>query len=107
MSRARFSRDRYPTEALFVVSVLWLVGFSHRTIAKSCGLRPKQVAGMVRAAGYENRAAMSDEERQQKLDELEKVRVDDGRLDRIGFKIRPLGGRQGRGPLRRSLNRGA
>lgn len=101
-----FRRRKHDDRVLFVVSVLWLVGYSQRMIATSTGLRPKQVAGIIRAAGYENRAGMTDEERQAELHDLEAVRIDGGALDKVGFTIRPLEARQSSGVLRRKLRHG-
>lgn len=97
-----------------MIYVLWLIGFSQRAIAASIGLRTKQVAGIVSGSKeYCDRAAMSDEQRAAFLAELLAIRVGDdgakldrGMLDRVPLRLRPLGGRQCRGPLRRKLARG-
>lgn len=97
-----------------MIYVLWLVGFSQRAIAASMRLRTKQVSGILEnSPGYACRADMSDARRTELLAELIAIRVgedgtkiDGGMLDRVSLKLRPLDGRQSRGPLRRKLTRG-
>lgn len=90
-------RVRHGEDVRYVAYVLWLVGFTERSISIALGLRRKQVAGMIDGSEYRNRSAMSVEERQAKLDELKEVRFDDegnaldrGRLDRCTFVAKPL-----------------
>lgn len=99
-------RQRHSDVVIYIVSVLWLIGFSQRTIAGIINLRPKQVAGIIELSGYVGRADMTDAARQSELTSLEAVRIDGGRLDGIAFKVRPLGGRQSRGPIRRKMRHG-
>lgn len=93
----------------YIVYVLWLIGHSERTIAQVLCLRSKQVAGIVGRSEYAGRSFMSDAERAEKLKELEEVRFEDGKpldggtLDRVEFRILPVGERALKGPLRRRL----
>src|SRR5690606_4932994 len=72
-----FARKRHPETLVYVVLVLWLIGYPGRAIAFATGLRPKQVEGIVQGSEYGNRAGMSDPERAEKLAELAKIRFDD------------------------------
>lgn len=106
-----FTRQRHPDRIVYIVLVLWLTGHTLRAIAAAAGLRTKQVSGIVGNSEYRNRADMSDRERLAKLLELKAIRfenhtaLDAGALDRIDWKLRPLGARQARGPLRRKVQR--
>ena len=113
MSRGMiFRRAQHDESVRYIIYVLWLIGYSQRAIAAVLKLRTKQVSGIIEGSIYCNRAAMDDEFRQARLTDLEMIRFDEngvaldgGRLDRIRFVIRPLGARQGRGPLRRKVAR--
>lgn len=107
-----FSRQRHPDSLVYVVLVLWLIGYAERAIAVAAGLRSKQVSGIVHNSEYRNRAGMSDEERAERLKELAAIRFDDagrpldgGALNRIEWRTRPLAARQARGPLKRRVRR--
>ena len=93
----------------YVAYVLWLIGYSERSIAIVLGFRRKQISGIIGRSEYKNRAAMTDQERRKLLAELEEVRfldgipIDGGRLNKIRWEILPLGGSQLRGPLKRKM----
>jgi hypothetical protein len=100
-------RRRHADPEKYMVYVLWLIGYSQRSIAITLQLRTKQVAGIIDRSDYRNRAIMTDQERRSLLYELKEVRYEDGipldggRLDRIEWELLPLGATQMRGPLRR------
>lgn len=103
-------RIRHGEDVKYIAYVLWLVGFSERSISIVLRIRKKQAAGIISASGYANRSAMTIGERQRKLDELRAIRFDDdgfaldrGRLDRCTFEARPLRDAQRRGPTRRRM----
>lgn len=102
-------RRQHGDRVKYVAYVLWLIGYSERTIALSLSLRTKQVAGIIGRSDYAGRKFMSDDERTEKLKELESIRLedgdplDDGMLDRVPFQIIPLGSASKPGPLRRSM----
>ncbi|QPC87100.1 hypothetical protein GA830_10375 [Mesorhizobium sp. NBSH29] len=106
-----FRRQVHADRTIYIVYVLWMIGHSHRTIAAALGMRSKQVAGIIHNSKvYRGRAAMTDDERRQHLEDLRVIRagddgqtIDNGALDRIPFKVRPLKARQGRGPLKRKV----
>ena len=102
-------RRRHADPVKFVIYVLWIIGHSERTIAKVVNVRPKQVAGVVGRSEYSGRSFMSDDQRREKLKELESVRMEDGipldagMLDRIKFEIMPMGAAKAAGPVRRRM----
>ncbi|MBN9235143.1 MULTISPECIES: hypothetical protein [Phyllobacteriaceae] len=105
-----FRRRRHDDAVRYVTYVMWLVGYSQRSIAFALGMRTKQVAGIIENSEYRARSSMSDEDRTAKLSELEAIRLDDagakldgGILDRIGFTARPLDRRQSRASLKRKV----
>lgn len=79
----------------YTVYVLWLRGHTEAYCAKAAGLRERQVAGLIWRSPYRNRSAMTDQERQSLLDQLEPLRLD-RRLKDIAFKIEPLDRKQQR-----------
>lgn len=86
---------------VYVAWVLWLIGMSEPKIATVLMKRPKQISGIINRSPYTNRSAMSDDERQNKLNELLLIRIDSsgqpvdgGLLDRIPMKVIQLRGRQ-------------
>lgn len=87
---------------VYTVWVLWLIGMSLTSIGAATLKRRKQIAGIIARSPYTNRSAMTDEERQQAIDELIAVRhcendgaaMDGGILDRIPLTIIPLRDRQ-------------
>lgn len=88
----------------FIAYALWLKGHSMPMIAHWLGIRTKQVAGIIARSAWPNRSAMTDEERQQALDELYQIRLDkngqpldEGVLNRFVWKIEPLERVQQRG----------
>lgn len=88
----------------FTAYALWLKGHSMPMIAHWLGVRTKQVAGIIARSDWPNRSAMSDEERQQALDELKQIRLDkngasldQGLLNKFVWKIEPLEKVQQRG----------
>lgn len=111
--RSGYRRFRHDDRTIYVVYVLWIIGYSQRAIAVALRLRSKQVAGIIHNSGvYRDRAAMTDSERAQRLSDLRAIRFDEngtpldgGALDKIPFALRPLTGRQAQGPLRRKVRR--
>jgi hypothetical protein len=105
----KLTRKQHGDRVKYVAYVLWLIGYPERTIALALSLRTKQVSGIIGRGGYGGRAFMTDQERAEKLKELEDIRMedgeplDDGMLDRVTFKIIPLGSAGKPGPLRRSM----
>lgn len=102
-------RKKHADPQKYVIYVLWLIGFSERSIASILMLRHKQIAGIVNRSEYKDRSSMTDEERQAHLMELADIRfengvpLDGGKLDRIRWEVRPLRVQQLRGPTRRKL----
>lgn len=102
-------KRRHDDAQKYVIYVLWLIGHSERTIARTLGLRTKQVAGIISRSEYTGRSSMSDQEREILLGELREIRFEDGvpldggKLDKIPWEIRTLGESQLRGPLRRKI----
>ncbi|QIO64806.1 hypothetical protein [Rhizobium leguminosarum] len=102
-------RSHHGDRVKYVAYVLWLIGYTERTIAIALSLRTKQVAGIIGRSEYSGRSQMSDQERREKLKELEGIRldqgepIDDGMLDRVPFTILPLGETGKPGPLRRRM----
>ncbi|UDF29345.1 UNVERIFIED_ORG: hypothetical protein LHK14_17805 [Roseateles sp. XES5] len=102
-------RKRHGEHVKYTVCVLWLIGYTERTIAKVVSLRTKQVAGIVGRSEYAGRATMTDAIRTEKLKELVSIRMEDGvpldagLLDRVEFKIIPLGTARAASPLRRLM----
>lgn len=99
-----FRRERHDERVLYTVWALWLIGFSEQRIGMVVGRTRKQISGIVARSPYPNRSAMSDQERQAKLDELIKIRLtsngrplDGGVLDQIPHKIIPLRATQRKG----------
>ncbi len=98
-------RNKTYTEAeRYIAWVMWVVGFSEKSIAVSLGIRRKQVAGLVNRSPYPNRSAMSDAERQAALNDLLSMRtgedgkpIDGGRLVNVPTTIVPLRKAQKRG----------
>ena len=115
MSKSEFRLDfsapkrRHGDAEKYMVYVLWLIGYSERSIAIILEMRTKQVAGIIGRREYKNRSAMTDQERRILLDELREIRCEDGvpldggRLDKISWDLRPLGESQLRGPTRRKM----
>lgn len=111
-ARSSFRRNQHADRTVYIVYVLWVIGHSQRTIASALRLRTKQVAGIIHNSPYRDRAGMTDAVRQQHLADLLEIRfgedgksLDGGALDRIPLKLRALGARQARGPLRRKVGR--
>lgn len=102
-TRKRQKAARHREEDRYIVSVLWVIGFSIGSIARVTGLRQKQIAGIINRGEYANRTAMSDAERTERLRELYQVReiggkpLDGGLIDEIGWQIMPLRPQQKRG----------
>ncbi len=102
-------RRQHGDPVKYVTYVLWLMGYSEGTIAKTLSLRRKQVAGIITRSEYAGRSAMTDHDRSEKLKELQEVRYEDGvpldggMLDRIGFEIMPAAKTALPGPLRRRM----
>lgn len=103
-------RRRHTDPQRYTILVLWLIGFSERSIADVLMMRPKQISGIVNRSEYRDRSGMTDDERQELLDELFQIRLDEngdpldgGKLDRIRWVIRPLRATQRRGNARKGL----
>lgn len=115
MSKSEFRLDfsapkrRHDDARKYIVYVLWLIGWSERSIAIILEMRPKQVAGIIGRSDYRNRSIMTDQERRMLLQELKEIRYEDGapldggKLDKISWDLRPLGESQLRGPTRRKM----
>lgn len=115
MSKSEFRLDfsapkrRHGESMKYIVYVLWLIGYSERSISIILEMRPKQVAGIIGRSDYRNRSIMTDQERRTLLEELREIRfengvpIDGGKLDKISWAIRPLGESQLRGPVRRKM----
>lgn len=115
MQNRRFKLDikvpkkRHTDPDRYVIYVLWIIGYSERTIAHVMGFRTKQVAGIIGKSDFKNRSAMTDQERRMLLLEMAEIRIEDGvkldggRLDRIAWELLPIEGKQLRGPLRRRM----
>ena len=107
--QAFYRATRHTLRDCYTVWVLWMIGYPARAIAAAMGMRVKSVAGIIQNSAYANRAAMCDAERARLLAELEAARfengkpIDDGRLDRISFRVRPLSNRQCRKPSSRRI----
>lgn len=100
----RQARPVHGDQTIYVVWVLWLVGFTEQQIARRIGLSKKQVAGLVARSDYSNRSAMSYEDRQQRYQDLIQARFDDGGgsidggvLKSLPDRVLPLKGKQKRG----------
>jgi hypothetical protein len=102
-------RRRHIDPDRYVVFVLWLIGYTERSIAIVLSMRTKQVAGLIARSDYSNRSAMTDQERRTLLQELQDIRMDDGapldggRLNKISWELLPLGKAQLRGPVKRKM----
>ncbi|EJB02918.1 hypothetical protein Rleg9DRAFT_1733 [Rhizobium leguminosarum bv. trifolii WSM597] len=102
-------RSHHGDRVKYVAYVLWLIGYPERAIALALSLRTKQVAGIIHRSEYSGRSHMTDQERKEKLKELEEIRldqgepIDDGMLDRVPFSILPIGATGKPGPLRRRM----
>ncbi len=102
-------RRQHGERSKYVIYVLWLIGHSEATIAKVLSLRRNQVTGIIARSEYAMRSAMSDQERSEKLKELQEVRFDEGKpldeglLDEVTFKILPLTNKALAGPMRRRM----
>lgn len=89
-------RRRHDISTEYVVTALWLIGFSAGAISSLVGLRRSQTLGIVHRSGFESRSEMTDEQRQFHLDELREIRFEDGRpldggrLDGITWQIQLL-----------------
>lgn len=110
MTKPIFRRRQHDENDRYIIYVMWLVGYSQRLIAFALKMRSKQIAGIIQNSDYRDRASMSDDDRADRLAELEAIRIgecgaklDGGVLDKIGFQIRPLAGRQTRAGLSRKV----
>jgi hypothetical protein len=115
LSKSEFCLDfsapkrRHDDARKYIIYVLWLIGYSERSIAITLEMRVKQVAGIVGRSDYKGRSSMTDQERRMLLNELRQIRYEDGvpldggKLDKISWDLRPLGESQLRGPLRRKM----
>lgn len=113
MSRSEFQlgfappKRRHDDARKYIIYVLWLIGYSERSIAITLEMRVKQVAGIIGRSDYKGRSSMMDQERRSLLKELKEIRYEDGvpldggKLDKISWDLRPLGESQLRGTLRR------
>jgi hypothetical protein len=105
-------RRRHTDPDRYVIYVLWMVGYSERSIAFVMGMRVKQIAGIIGRSEYKGRSTMTDHERRMRLLELKEIRMDDGfpldrgKLNGIDWELLPLGKKQLRGPLQRKMRNG-
>ena len=88
----------------FIVTALWLVGFSAGDIARTSGLRRTQILGIVYRSGFEMRSTMSDDERQEAIVELFDSSTAEQRAALPGFDwtIRPIEDGRQRRPARKA-----
>lgn len=115
MSGRKFKLDipaehrRHTDPDKYVVFVLWMKGYSERSISYVMGMRVKQIAGIIGRSEYKGRSMMTDHERRMRLMELKEIRMDDGypldggKLNNIDWELLPLGKAQLRGPLKRRM----
>lgn len=102
MIKQGFLRKKYGPDKVYSVWCLWLAGVSISLISARVALRKGQVRTIVENSDYADRESMSDRARQNYLDELQMIRIengiklDDGRLDGFSFKIVSLTRRQKR-----------
>ncbi len=107
--RTKIRSSHHGDRVKYVAYVLWIIGYTERTIALALSMRTKQVAGIIARSEYTGRSSMTDQQRKEKLKELEEIRLDngepldDGMLDRVPFVILPLGSTTKPGPLRRRM----
>lgn len=101
-------RRRHDISTEFVVTALWLMGFSAKSIGSLIELRRSQILGIVHRSGFESRSEMTDEVRQFHIDELREIRIDEaglpldrGALAGFDWKIRPINDQRKRRPARR------
>jgi hypothetical protein len=102
-------RRRHTDPDKYVIFVLWLKGYSERSISYVMGMRVKQIAGIIGRSEYKGRTGMTDHARRMVLMELKAIRYEDGipldggKLDNVGWDLLPLGKAQLRGPLKRKM----
>jgi len=94
-------RQKHSETTIYIVYVLWVIGYTQKAIAGVVGLSKAQVAGIVDASAYANRAAMSESDRTDHLADLWAIRfdakgvsLDGGLLDKIVWDTMPLEKRQ-------------
>ena len=91
-------RKRMHTEqAAYCVYVLWLSGYSKRSVAERTGLSESRVRGIISRSPWRRRIDLAFEERQHLLDDYRAVRldgcgrsIDDGLLDSFDWQCRPI-----------------
>jgi len=88
---------RHSEKTIYIATVLWLKGHTVSMVSYWCGLRLKQVAGIIDRTEYNNRSAMTLQERQEALDLYREARfgpdgraADEGALDKIDWVALPL-----------------
>lgn len=93
---ARRPKRFYSDPLKYAVLVLWLHGYSCGQIARRVSplarerLTRANINAIVRRSPYNQRRAMSDEERQRHLDILKQERLDNGRIEDWVFVAAPI-----------------
>jgi hypothetical protein len=86
-------RRHHQDPSRYTAYVLWLIGYSYATIGKVLHLKRSQVGGIIDRSEYAGRSSMTIAERNELLQELKEIRMEDGHpldgglLDRIPFKV--------------------
>lgn len=95
---------RHHRNEKFVVTALWLAGFSAGDISLACGLRRSQVLGVAHRSGFSMRSIMTDDERQEAIVELFDSSTAEQRAALPGFDwtIRPIEDGRQRRPARKA-----
>ncbi|CDN92519.1 hypothetical protein [Agrobacterium tumefaciens] len=102
------TRDRKPSRAKapirkwhgerekYVACVLWLIGYPDSAIGRLLLMKRSQVGGVITRNGYAGRSSMTIAKRNELLQELEEIRMEEGQpldgglLDRIPFKVQAM-----------------
>ncbi|MCW5697344.1 MAG: hypothetical protein KIS96_11515 [Bauldia sp.] len=92
---------RHDDRIRYIIEVLWLIGHTASEIAALINYRfprspltRKAVQGIIERGSFAKRSEMTDGQRQRRLDELMKDRLDRGVLAADDFRVMKLGGQQ-------------
>lgn len=89
-------RRSHSDRAKYCAYVMWLNGSSLRSIAVQLSVleqqpfSAKQVWSIVKNSPWAKRSGMTQDERQNHLDHLAQLRIDDGKLKPQAFNAKPL-----------------